>query len=458
VPGTSSRAARALRWTAIVWVAGAVVGLAIDHAIQGLLEELRGGGDTVDEAMATLDRYQWTGLSIAVAVTLVMLVLAWSWMPRIGTRGVLGRIGWYVVLAQLLLLVGQLAWQSSAESPEDFELLRWVHLGRMVFTQVGLTLILVGTPGPRWRAPIYAVVATAWVGVVGSAGFSDSPAELDRTMVTVFVLALELGWAAAMWMGAAHCEEDALEPVVGDLSAERRLAASGLRTVRAAFLCRIAIGVVGMALVVASRSSGGGGGMIWLSTIASVGAAIAIGVGLSRYSNLRSEAVGRTAISLALVGLGIGVMLDLVAAQATAELLGWAAKAKSASSVFGMPSMSEAEKIQARVQWGSGLAALAGIVTVVSIAVSLRTTAGWLHDQESMRAADRVIALTMLGAAITIGGVSLATSAAGRSGGVLLGLACIALALAIWLLVAWLSLFAALVYRLEHPSADDVSS
>jgi hypothetical protein len=451
VPAKVSLTARALRLSALIWLIATFIALAFDVAIDRLYERMREQGATFEQVTSTLDTLQWWHTGLGVAAVAAVLVLSWGWIRRAGDRAALARTGWFLIIGSLALVAVNLVSRHAVSSEEGFDAIRWLHVGRVLLFHAGFTLLLAGTPGPAWRAAVYGVVASIRVSLVGWANVADEPLDLPWGLFIGLGIVADVLWALGLWSGAAHVGDDENDVDSRDPDDDRTSGAVGLRIVRGAFVSRVVIAAMGGVVLFASRDGAGGG--VWLVTFAGICAAVAFGVGLTRYSHLPTRALSRGAVSVALIALALGGVLDVYGADATVTLLQWNAKAQG-SSFFDMPSVSEAEAMQARARWAGGLASFTGLLGAMALTMSMRATARWVGDEGSVRRADALGVLTLLGGAIGLGGLTVLQAGAVRSIPLVLVVAVGALALGVWILVSWLVLFGALVRALEKPAIN----
>jgi hypothetical protein len=212
-------------------------------------------------------------------------------------------------------------------------------------------------------------------------------------------------------------------------------AASGLRQLAAAMIVRMALGVlasIGTGLALRE----GGGGLPLLSAFLDAAIAIWVAASLVRYRRLPPDARGEGS-GLALAAVIVSVPLGLVSGWVASRLGGLVAQARDASSLWGMPSLSEIENLQTALAFTTVTGMLAGVAGGIGLATSFVRTAERLGRDDLTRTARRLLGLIVAASLLVAVIVVPVLAGAALPSELLLALAVVALALGIFAAVSW---------------------
>jgi hypothetical protein len=374
---------------------------------------------------------------------LAILAFASTWARAGDRRSVLAWVGSGALALHLAVVAFQQSIVLTDPSVDELAGLQAWHRVQMVLFDAGMLAMLASTRGPLWRAPVYGIALAARFAAAASG------LELDPWLPSAITCALELVWVVGIAMAARGYPPAEDAPRTTDATTRHPRAAEGLRLVRSGLAARIALAFVGVLALATMRGSAGSGALVWLLALAGIATAIAVATGLARYRELPTLGVESGLVAVAIAVLVIGALLDVAAAWATAQLLDWNAKAQAATSLWDMPSLREAERIQSVSQWSGRIASALGLAAMLALATSLHTTAEWCRDVGAAALARRVMLVTLLTAVMGIVALVLATDAQQAEVRTLLLVGFTMLALAVWLLVAWMRLLGRLAAALD---------
>jgi hypothetical protein len=446
---------RALRTCGAIWLVAGVIELVLRFVSERIVSRID-EGVPFEEISSSLALVSWSSLGVHALTTIVLAILPGSWASTGAPRDrVLVQAGrGLFVLSLVLTLARTFALRGNLDEAE-FEIIEYVNLAEFGTWYLAATLLVAGTRGPLVLRVGYGVLATARMGVAVWGHAADAPLELPQLPLMLFPAVLTVAGAAGLWLAGSSYAD--LEPKAQEATSDpaRLRAAEGLALLRAVLLARILLAIASVALLVAlRRSPEAAGAAAWLAALVQCGIAVAIWVALTRYASLGDDALERPSITIVIVCVTLGAVLEIYGAVLSGELLGYVAHAERANSMWSMPSFSELEQLQSRAQWvGRGATAI-GLVAAVSLAHSLQRTARWLEDLGNARRAWTLMAVTILAGSTTLVLLAVAQSGMVESLGALAGVMAIALALALWILVAWLRLLSDLITTLRTVAED----
>ena len=386
---------------AIVGAIQAVTSFALTVARLSLFEQLEAGemgelGTASDAVWEQIDAISTLSLGLNVVLELAFVAAAFVFASsfRAGRRARWAWVGASLYCGYFLLWAGEAVYQRVGEP--DFELSTGVKL-------FWLSVELLATGG------LFGLLAAA---VDRSAPDKSAHRVLGRVALAVFggLRALLLAFAIASWFVLDSDGQRALSwpfrltalvsylafvgvcgwvahtgPGTGSgaATAIRKDGLNGgpLRLLAGASVTRMVVGVALGAVAVIGMRSGGVGGLAMLAIALSTGCGLAVIAALVlQLTRWPSEARSEGALGAAVAMIGLGLLLDAWVGFSTVRLLGLVAEARSASSMWGMPNLSEIRDLQAVVAWGGRGAQLLGVGSVVAILVSLTQTAEYAED------------------------------------------------------------------------------
>jgi hypothetical protein len=435
-----------MRIAAVVWLAAAVLGVALALWQQSFWDAIEAGAE-LDDILERVRVSVWLhhATHFLSAATIAVAASAWA-------RGrMLVRIG--QGLLALTLLVG--AWvllarmgQSSLAAGESFD--HVVTINAVVFF-IGLAALLWPTRAPLAARVGFVVLAAAWLLYLHVIFDAEAP-HRSMWLFSAAPLLLAACWSAGLWFAATHEIDTVVEATAGTGvdDPSRLRTADGIGLLRVGIIARIVLSIASVAMLVALREDAGAASMVvWLGALGQCVLAAVIATALTSYGSLPDHAVERGHVTTVVACLAIAAMLELYGAGQTAAMLDIGVRARSGD-LWDIPRLSEIEAMQTRAQWVGRFATVVGIVAAVSLAISLRKTALWLDDFANGDRAATLAVLTILGGGGSGILVAVAQSGVIRDIGAMAAAMLAALTLAIAILVMWLRLLSGLVEGLRR--------
>ena len=426
-----------------------------------LFEALEDHDADFEGIMASFSKLAVAGLCIhtLVLATVAAVTLGWTRTLR-GRQRALAIAGVVALVLSILSSAPVLVQQLPGVDLEVFEDLRWLFAASAALQLAGLSMLLLAARPPAGLAYIHAALAAVWVLVfvyIDTLPVSEA-SKVPRMVWPAMNVLLSGLWIAGAFM--VRTADDAVSTADGVPDQLRGAAARGLRAFLGGFIVKLVAAVGGTVLVGLAANSAdpsSAATVTWALVLVNLLATVFMVSGLLSYNRLPAQGVLTGCVIFTMLALGFAVLLDVWAAAATSQLMSMVADARAATSMWSMPSYSETESLQERMQWGGRLASVVGLVGAITLVLSLRATAVWLMSEDAQRRVDILLPLSVVGVVVSLAAGFVLQSGEVRDPVVLLLGGLGTLAFAIWILATWIGVLTTMIRALEAPVTEDAS-
>lgn len=430
----------------------------IDARPEGVFDETRTSLYERLTELSKVSTYSELALSVLTLAGVGVLAAALR-----GQKRSLAWIGFAVLALGLALFAVELG--HDALDPDAMGATRLLWMATTVTHYGGLVAVLAAAAArlvsPRARVGWtlgYALFAIVLVALSAWQIFGiDHDREQDRALAE----ALEWPWrilangsrilfmACLIWSARAGAREER------DEAPSRSGEGGPLRLLVWSAFARIALGVLAAGATAVGMAQGASvGGLLVLLVAVSATCGVAMCVAIGRQIGWPELARSGGALVLSLGCLSLALLLDVWVTVNVFELIDLVAEARGATSLWGMPSISRIEELQSIATWGGRVGQALGLVTMVSLLVSLHRTASFLQRDDLRAKSGTALALAIVGGVIGLGTMALAAEAS-RALLPVLGIGMLAmLGVGVAFLVAFVQLASGLARAMDARSED----
>lgn len=424
-----------------------------------LFEALEHHDAEFEVIMASFSKLAIAGLFIhtIVLATVAAVTVGWARALRGRERG-LAIAGVVALVLSILSSAPVLVQQLPGIELELFEDLRWLFAVSAALQLAGLSMLLLAARPPSGLAYVHAALAAVWVlffFYVDTLPVSEA-GEVPRMVWPAMDVVLSGLWIVGAFM--VRTASDPASAADGVADQLRSTAARGLRAFLSGFIVKLVAAIGGTVLVGFAANSAdpsSAATVTWALVLVNLLATVFMVSGLLSYTRLPAQGVLTGCVIFTMLALGFAVLLDIWAAAATSQLMSMVADARAATSMWSMPSYSEMEALQQRMQWGGRLASAIGLVGAITLVLSLRATAVWLMSEDAQRRVDILLPLSIVGVVVSLAAGFVLQSGEVKDPVVLLLGGLGTLAFATWLLATWIGVLTTMIRELEAPVTED---
>lgn len=444
------RVFRFLGVTLLVWtVCGAILSMIQAHWLDAMWStDGFGDSEAVMERLESL--WAWFKVTDIVGMSLLLIGAAaavWAADKRRSAQVVLIVATGLIVSSSAVLLTIYFGETDSAdEATFLFELKSYLTTGGLATTLLGAAMLA------RWRwRGLFVGGYLVHVGVGLCTQYL--PSETFETITSRFMLSSAIDLVGAGFFSVGLMKTAGLLQAGGsETDHERVVEGSALRLLSKAIGLRIGLsigGVVLLFILVLSKSFGLVPLCIWIFAGLALAASLYLGWALLSYFALPSSFRSGTAIIVALVGLATAAVIEALSAVNAAELFTLVAKAREATSYWGVPGLSKIEDLQGSLMRYRRITMFFGVISYGAVAYALLSTASRLGDLAAAAKAKTVMVLIGTGAVGAVGLESILSSPNRVDPTVFLGGAVLLLCVGIATLVVLFQVLTALGYGLD---------